>query len=172
MWPDVYHRQFRFDIEHRVNSIELDHVDQYSCRRRSIFDVEQQLIVRRYLVDEDFSIDQAIMLKDHDDWMKEKFVIIFSHYHHLYDIFFVILPSFCPFVATIDPDKQIWKKHTHTSSLVMIRIKLLEEELPFLYYYSHHQLQDRILMNIHHNSQYQILYIYKPSIERQSMNHR
>ena len=39
-------------------------------------------------------------------WMtkKNEFVLIFTHYHHLYDIFFVILPSFCPFVAKIDPD--------------------------------------------------------------------
>jgi hypothetical protein len=52
-----------FLLEHRVNSIEQDHVDQYLYPKRNIFVVKQLSIVHRDFVDEEFSIDQAIKLK-------------------------------------------------------------------------------------------------------------
>jgi hypothetical protein len=59
------HRDFGFVIlERKVNLVVQDHVDQYLYPKRNIFVVEQLLIVRRYLVVEEFLNDQAIELKD------------------------------------------------------------------------------------------------------------
>ncbi len=51
-------------LEYKVNSIEQDHVDQYSYPKKNIFVVKQRLIVHQYLVDAAFLNDQAIELKE------------------------------------------------------------------------------------------------------------
>jgi hypothetical protein len=107
------HRDFGFVIlERKVNLVVQDHVDQYLYPKRNIFVVEQLLIVRRYLVVEEFLNDQAIELKDfHSENKNNEFSENETHYHHLYDISFLILPFFYPFVEVIVPKEIFIEKN-------------------------------------------------------------
>ncbi len=62
-------------LEYKVNSVELDHVDQYSYPKKNIFVVKQRLIVHQSLVDEEFLNDQAIKLKEIYKNKRKKFKI-------------------------------------------------------------------------------------------------
>lgn len=97
------YNDLKFLLEHKVNLIEQDHVDQYLYQKRNIFVLIQQLIVHQYLVDEEFLIDQAIKLQKNNSFKSIPRLLFSTNYHHLYDIFFLILPFFYLFVEVIDP---------------------------------------------------------------------